>query len=122
MKVQRQARAEGRIACQPCDRARHEHDWALAIQRCQLAGHLVEHARPYICPPAWPSRTNPRPALGRFAWSTHGLFTEDQWRALLAGCVQATWITDAVLSRRRPARAQIVPVAPLLAHVLGSRD
>ena len=89
-------------------------------RRCQQ--RLVDHARPYICPPAWRSRTNPRPALGRLAWSTHGLFTGDQWRALLTGGVQGPWITDAVLSRRRPAQAQIVPVAPLLAHVLGSRD
>ena len=50
--------------------------------------------------------------------ATHGLFTGDRWRALLADGVQEIWITDAVLSRRRPAQAQVVPLAPLLAHVL----
>lgn len=52
--------------------------------------------------------------------ATHGLFTGDRWRALLADGVQGIWITDTVLSRRRPAQAQIVPVAPLLAAVLGA--
>ena len=32
--------------------------------------------------------------------------------------VQDVWITDTVLSRRRPPEAHIVPVAPLLARVL----
>jgi ribose-phosphate pyrophosphokinase len=54
--------------------------------------------------------------------ATHGLFTGDRWRALLADGVQGIWMTDTVLSRRRPAHAQIVSVAPLLAPVLeGSR-
>ncbi len=48
---------------------------------------------------------------------THGLFTGEQWRALISAGVQI-WITDTVLSRRRPARARVVPVAPLLAPVL----
>jgi ribose-phosphate pyrophosphokinase len=51
--------------------------------------------------------------------ATHGLFTGERWRALFSEGVQETWITDTVLSRRRPSQAQIVPVAPLLAPVLG---
>ena len=55
--------------------------------------------------------------------ATHGLFTGDYWRALLSEGVQQLWITDTVLSRRRPGQAQIVPVAALLAPVLaGSTD
>jgi ribose-phosphate pyrophosphokinase len=50
--------------------------------------------------------------------ATHGLFTGDRWRALLAGGVQEIWITDAVLSRRRPPQAHVVATAPLLAAVL----
>jgi ribose-phosphate pyrophosphokinase len=51
--------------------------------------------------------------------ATHGLFTGERWRALFSEGVQEIWITDTVLSRRRPSQAQIVPVAPLLAPVLG---
>ena len=47
--------------------------------------------------------------------ATHGLFTGERWRALLSEGVQEIWITDTVLSRRRPPQAHIVPVAPLLA-------
>ncbi len=55
--------------------------------------------------------------------ATHGLFTADRWRALLADGVQEIWITDSVLSRRRAPQAHVVAVAPLLAAVLeGSRD
>ena len=50
--------------------------------------------------------------------ATHGLFTGERWRALLSEGVQQIWITDTVLSRRRPPEAQVVPVAPLLAPVL----
>jgi ribose-phosphate pyrophosphokinase len=54
---------------------------------------------------------------------THGLFTGERWRALLAEGVREVWITDTVLSRRRPRQAHIVSVAPLLARVLeGSCD
>jgi ribose-phosphate pyrophosphokinase len=53
--------------------------------------------------------------------ATHGLFTGDRWRALLADGVQGIWITDTVLSRRRPAQVRVVPVAPLLAAVLEGR-
>ena len=34
--------------------------------------------------------------------ATHGLFTGEQWRALFSEGVQEIWITDTVLSRRRP--------------------
>jgi ribose-phosphate pyrophosphokinase len=55
--------------------------------------------------------------------ATHGLFTGERWRALLAEGVKDIWITDTVLSRRRPPGVQVVPVAPLLARVLdGSND
>jgi ribose-phosphate pyrophosphokinase len=55
--------------------------------------------------------------------ATHGLFTGNRWRALLADGVQKIWITDTVLSRRRPPQAQSVSVAPRLAPVLdGSRQ
>ena len=47
--------------------------------------------------------------------ATHGLFTGERWRALLSEGVEEIWITDTVLSRRRPSEAHIVPVAPLLA-------
>ena len=50
--------------------------------------------------------------------ATHGLFTGERWRALFSEGVQEVWITDTVLSRRRPPQAHIVPVAPLLARVL----
>ncbi|MGZ4187449.1 MAG: ribose-phosphate diphosphokinase [Solirubrobacteraceae bacterium] len=54
---------------------------------------------------------------------THGLFTGAHWRALLSEGVEQIWITDTVLSRRRPGQARVVPVAPLLAPVLtGSVD
>jgi ribose-phosphate pyrophosphokinase len=55
--------------------------------------------------------------------ATHGLFTGEHWRALLADGVQQIWITDTVLSRRRPAQARVVPVAALLGPALvGSID
>ena len=44
--------------------------------------------------------------------------TGERWRALFSEGVQEVWITDTVLSRRRPPQAHIVPVAPLLARVL----
>lgn len=50
--------------------------------------------------------------------ATHGLFTGDRWRVLLIDGVQEMWITDTVLSRRRPRQAHVVPVAPLLAPLL----
>ena len=50
--------------------------------------------------------------------ATHGLFTGDRWRALLAEGVGEIWITDTVLSRRRPTQAHVVAIAPLLAPVL----
>jgi ribose-phosphate pyrophosphokinase len=53
--------------------------------------------------------------------ATHGLFTGDRWRALLAEGVQTIVITDTVRSRRRPVQAQVTPVAPLLAAVLAGR-
>lgn len=49
---------------------------------------------------------------------THGLFTGSRWRALADEGVSEIWVADTVLSRRRPAEARIVPVAPLLAPVL----
>ena len=50
--------------------------------------------------------------------ATHGLFTGERWRALFSEGIQGLWVTDTVLSRRRPPQAQIVPVAGLLAPVL----
>ena len=50
--------------------------------------------------------------------ATHGLFTGDRWRALGSYGVHHIFITDTVLSRRRPAQARVVPVAPLLAPLL----
>jgi phosphoribosylpyrophosphate synthetase len=50
--------------------------------------------------------------------ATHGLFTGERWRALFSEGVQEMWITDTVLSRRRPPQARVVAVAPLLASVL----
>ena len=50
--------------------------------------------------------------------ATHGLFTGEHWRGLLSEGVQQIWITDTVLSRRRPGQAHVVPVAALLAPVL----
>jgi len=50
--------------------------------------------------------------------ATHGLFTGERWRALLAEGVRGIWITDTVLSRRRPTQAHVVAIAPLLAPVL----
>jgi ribose-phosphate pyrophosphokinase len=49
---------------------------------------------------------------------THGLFTGEHWRELLSEGVERIWITDTVLSRRRPGRVRVVPVAPLLAPLL----
>jgi ribose-phosphate pyrophosphokinase len=50
--------------------------------------------------------------------ATHGLFTGERWRAIFHEGVRQVWITDTVLSRRRPRQAHIVPVAPLFAPVL----
>ncbi|HYB30970.1 MAG TPA: ribose-phosphate diphosphokinase [Solirubrobacteraceae bacterium] len=50
--------------------------------------------------------------------ATHGLFTGDRWRAVFSEGVQEMWVTDTVLSRRRPPQAHVVPVAPLLVPVL----
>jgi ribose-phosphate pyrophosphokinase len=50
--------------------------------------------------------------------ATHGLFTGGGWRALLSNGVRELWITDTVVSRRRPPEARVVPVAPLLTPVL----
>jgi ribose-phosphate pyrophosphokinase len=50
--------------------------------------------------------------------ATHGLFTGDRWRALSRYGVHRIFITDTVLSRRRPEQAQVVPVAPLFAPLL----
>jgi len=49
---------------------------------------------------------------------THGLFTGARWRSLLSDGCRQIWITDTVLSRRRPADAVVVPVASLLAPEL----
>jgi len=48
----------------------------------------------------------------------HGLFTGAQWRALLSGGGLELWITDTVVSRRRPPQATVVSVAQLLAPAL----
>jgi ribose-phosphate pyrophosphokinase len=53
--------------------------------------------------------------------ATHGLFTGQDWRAMFGEGVQRLWITDTILSRRRPRAAQIVPVAPLLMPALVHR-
>ena len=50
--------------------------------------------------------------------ATHGLFTGECWHTLLRHRAQRCWITDTVLSRRRPPEAEVVPVASLLAPVL----
>jgi ribose-phosphate pyrophosphokinase len=50
--------------------------------------------------------------------ATHGLFTGDHWRDLFSHGVREIWITDTVLSRRRPAQAHVVSVAPILAAAL----
>jgi ribose-phosphate pyrophosphokinase len=46
--------------------------------------------------------------------ATHGLFTGERWRGLFPEAVQELWITDTVLSRRRPAQTHIVSIASLL--------
>jgi len=62
--------------------------------------------------------------VGRIgAVATHGLFTGEHWRALASEGVEQMWISDTVLSRRRPPDTSVVPVAPLLLPVLeGIRD
>jgi len=73
--------------------------------------------------------TRSYPAVGRCAGRRHGYRHHrdprpvhgGRWRALLAEGVQEIVITDTVLSRRRPAQAQVAPVAPLLAAVLEGR-
>lgn len=50
--------------------------------------------------------------------TTHALFTGEDWRVLPLEGAQRLWITDTVLSRRRPPAAEVVPIAPLLASVL----
>ncbi|QEC48299.1 ribose-phosphate diphosphokinase [Baekduia soli] len=52
---------------------------------------------------------------------THGLFTGEGWRELFDLGVTRMWITDTVLSRRRPEQAAVVPVAPLLGPWLQGR-
>jgi len=55
--------------------------------------------------------------------ATHGLFTGERWGAIFHDGVRQVWTTDTVLSRRRPAQARIVPVAPLFAALLeGASD
>lgn len=49
---------------------------------------------------------------------THGLFTGQAWRELLALGVTRLWITDTVLSRNRPELVTVVPTAPLLSPLL----
>ncbi len=51
---------------------------------------------------------------------THGLFTGDCGQALRAEGVRDVWVTDTVLSRRRPPDVRIVATAPLLADALES--
>jgi len=48
---------------------------------------------------------------------THGLFTDPAADLLRRAGVEAVWVTDSVLSRRRPTTAQVVPLAPLFAPV-----
>jgi phosphoribosylpyrophosphate synthetase len=50
--------------------------------------------------------------------ATHALFAGVRWRVLLHEGVQRLWITDTVMSRRRPPDVEVVPIAPLLAPVL----
>ncbi|MGZ6670727.1 MAG: ribose-phosphate diphosphokinase [Solirubrobacteraceae bacterium] len=50
--------------------------------------------------------------------ATHALFTGQDWRAMFDEGVRALWITDTILSPRRPHEAHIVPVAPLLMPTL----
>jgi ribose-phosphate pyrophosphokinase len=54
--------------------------------------------------------------------ATHGLFTGDRWRALFSEGVQEIWITDTVLSRRRPPQTHVVSIAPLLAAALNGNQ
>jgi len=49
--------------------------------------------------------------------ATHALFTSERSSALRQA-VQRIWITDTVLSRRRPPDVEVVPIAELLAPVL----
>jgi ribose-phosphate pyrophosphokinase len=49
---------------------------------------------------------------------THGLFTGARWRSLLSDGCRPIWITDTVLSRRRPPEAVVVPIAALLTSEL----
>ncbi len=51
---------------------------------------------------------------------THGLFTDGCGEALRAEGVRDIWVTDTVLSRRRPPEVRIVATAPLLADALAS--
>ena len=52
--------------------------------------------------------------------ATHALFTGQDWHAMFDEGVQALWITDTILSPRRPRESHIVPVAPLLMPALAS--
>ncbi len=54
----------------------------------------------------------------RSSGPTRALFTGDRWRAMLSMGVAQIWITDTVLSRRRTAQAQAVPIVSLLVPVL----
>ena len=53
---------------------------------------------------------------------THGLFTGEAWREMFALGVTRLWITDTVLSHRRPASATVVPVFPLLGPLVQVRE
>jgi len=49
---------------------------------------------------------------------THGLFTGDQWHRLRNEGVREIWMTDTVMSRRRPPNAEVIPIGALLAPLL----
>ena len=52
------------------------------------------------------------------AIATHALFTGECSRVLRGERVQRLWITDTVLSRRRPPDVEVVPIGQLIAPVL----
>ena len=49
---------------------------------------------------------------------THGLFTGNPWPALKRAGVGRIWMTDSILPRSRPAVAEVVPLAGILAPLL----
>jgi len=53
---------------------------------------------------------------------THGLYTGDTWREMFALGVTRVWITDTVLSRKRPDPTTVVPVSPLLGALLRGQE